>query len=157
MKKVLVLLLAVLCIFTFVACEASPSNSNNDSTEVTPPAGGGSEYPPAWLAGETGKTWIGYVIDEDGQKTTMKASFKPDAIPSDITEGLDVIASYSSGDSYTIEAEGARKIGEEITATAYRATFTKIDETSCSCESTTTLVVGDSSFDYRLTGTLYCQ
>ena len=41
MKKVLVLLLAVLCIFTFVACEASPSNSNNDSTEVTPPAGGG--------------------------------------------------------------------------------------------------------------------
>ena len=87
----------------------------------------------------------------------MEASFKPDAIPSDMTEGLVVIASYSSGDSYTIEAEGARKIGEGITATAYRATFTKIDETSCSCESTTTLVCGDSSSDYRLTGTLYCQ
>lgn len=43
MKKLLVLLLAVLCIFTFVACEASPSNSNNDSTEVTPPTGGGGQ------------------------------------------------------------------------------------------------------------------
>ena len=156
MKKVLVLLLAVLCIFTFVACEASPSNSNNDSTEVSPPAGGGSEYPPAWLAGETGKTWLGDVFYEDGRKIEMKASFKPDAIPSD-TEGLDVIASYSSGDSYTIEAEGARKIGEGLIATAYRATFTKIDETSCFYESTTTLVFGDSSFDYyRLTGTLNC-
>lgn len=42
--------------------------------------------------------------------------------------------------------------------TAYRATFTKIDETSCSYESTTKAVAtDDSSFDIYATGTLYCQ